>query len=119
MNDEQRAKARAAGLAYYYRNRAKRLDAMRNRTPELRRRYRLKADYGLEDDAHQVLIARSGGRCEICSKQPPAGQNLSVDHDHKTGKVRGLLCRSCNSLLDVATATWLTSARSYLALTFA
>lgn len=38
------------------------------------------------------------GLCKICH-QPPNGRwkRLAVDHDHLTGKVRGLLCHSCNA----------------------
>jgi hypothetical protein len=36
------------------------------------------------------------GRCAICRKKPQTGRRLSVDHDHKTGEVRGLLCTLCN-----------------------
>lgn len=42
-------------------------------------------------------LAEQGGRCSICSKIP--GYRLAVDHDHKTGKTRGLLCRNCNRAL--------------------
>ncbi|WP_408995768.1 endonuclease domain-containing protein [Streptomyces europaeiscabiei] len=39
---------------------------------------------------------QQGNCCAICGKQP---QRLNVDHDHKTGAVRELLCTNCNSLL--------------------
>ncbi len=47
------------------------------------------------------LLIRQGGVCAIC-EQPPRGdwknnKNLHVDHDHKTGQVRGLLCPDCNT----------------------
>lgn len=35
------------------------------------------------------------GRCGICGKEPRSG--FVIDHDHKTGRVRGLLCQRCNS----------------------
>lgn len=41
-----------------------------------------------------MLEAQDGG-CAICGR-PPKNQRLSVDHDHKTGLVRGLLCWTCN-----------------------
>jgi hypothetical protein len=44
------------------------------------------------------LLASQGGQCAICDRKP--GQaNLHVDHDPETGRVRGLLCFSCNQAL--------------------
>lgn len=46
------------------------------------------------------MLSQQGGVCAICGSGPdgqgPSGQTLNVDHDHATGKVRGLLCRTCN-----------------------
>jgi hypothetical protein len=47
---------------------------------------------------YQRLIDKSGGRCAICENDE---KDLVIDHDHKTGKVRGLLCRQCNSGLGM------------------
>lgn len=41
------------------------------------------------------LLKKQDGKCAICRK-PPKRMRLAVDHDHKTGKVRGLLCFYCN-----------------------
>lgn len=46
-------------------------------------------------DDYDLLLKRQGGVCAICGK-PPKKTRLAVDHDHKTGKVRGLLCFYCN-----------------------
>jgi hypothetical protein len=52
--------------------------------------------YGLTVESYAGLEAAQGGLCLICMKPSRNGKRLSVDHDHKTGKVRGLLCHVCN-----------------------
>lgn len=54
-----------------------------------------KHKYGLSPQEYYALVARQGGACAICRKIKP----LCVDHCHLIGKVRGLLCRTCNSAL--------------------
>lgn len=61
-----------------------------------------------------ALIAQRGNYCEICGK-PPKTLALNVDHDHKTGQVRGLLCIPCNRRLPRGiTPEWLRAAAAYL-----
>lgn len=43
------------------------------------------------------LYAAQGGRCAICGDPPPKGKTLMLDHCHRTGAIRGLLCGHCNS----------------------
>jgi len=58
------------------------------------RNYCLKKKYGLTSEEYEALLKKQGGVCKIC--QMPSKSRLRVDHDHKTGKVRGLLCTGCN-----------------------
>jgi hypothetical protein len=51
--------------------------------------------YGLSKEKYEELLVLQGGRCAICDEVPP--KRLRVDHCHRTGKVRGLLCDLCNS----------------------
>ena len=51
--------------------------------------------HGLTEAQYRDLQDQHGGRCAICSSDEP----LRIDHDHKTGKVRGLLCHHCNVAL--------------------
>lgn len=51
--------------------------------------------YGLSPEQYAALLTLQGGRCAIC-RQRPRSKRLAVDHDHKTGAVRGLLCGRCN-----------------------
>lgn len=59
------------------------------------RNERLKASYGISEAEYDELFERQDGRCAIC-KCHQRYQRLAVDHDHKTHKVRGLLCMQCN-----------------------
>ena len=50
----------------------------------------------MTQDDYERMLAAQGGCCAICGRRPRAGKHLHVDHDHDTGRVRGLLCFSCN-----------------------
>jgi hypothetical protein len=56
------------------------------------------AKYGLSPQELRKMLDESGDRCEICGQE----SDLHVDHDHETGKVRGLLCSSHNTMLGQA-----------------
>ena len=56
---------------------------------------RTKAVYGLEAEEYEAILEVQGGVCAICT-QRPVSKRLAVDHDHRTGEVRGLLCSRCN-----------------------
>jgi Recombination endonuclease VII len=52
------------------------------------------------DNIRQKLINKYGDKCAICHKPgSDFKKRLSVDHDHKTNKIRGLLCYRCNKFL--------------------
>lgn len=71
----------------------------REKSPEIVREHALKAQlkfhYGLTYEQYKEMVALQHGRCKICYRIPST--RLAVDHCHKTGYVRGLLCRQCNS----------------------
>jgi Recombination endonuclease VII len=60
---------------------------------------RLRYIYGISLEEYGAMLARQGGVCAICKKKPDKGKVLFVDHCHVTGRVRGLLCGKCNSVL--------------------
>lgn len=59
--------------------------------------------YGITGDDYATLLKRQGGKCAICRARPRS-KRLAVDHDHKSGAVRGLLCSRCNH--DLMGAAW-------------
>lgn len=67
--------------------------------PEKVRSARLKYKYGIDLNQYNLMLEEQGGVCAICNRLNY--RNLSVDHDHKTGMVRGLLCDQCNVSLGL------------------
>jgi hypothetical protein len=74
-------------------------------------------------DDYEEMYEIQAGLCAIC-KLPEKAKNpsgaiarLSIDHDHETGEVRGLLCRGCNHILGAIEKKpegWLRAAEEYL-----
>jgi len=69
----------------------------KERVVKLRRKHCLK-QYGLTVAEYDAMLSKQGGVCAICYQPETSGlkQFLSVDHNHRTTKVRGLLCNACN-----------------------
>lgn len=70
------------------------------------RRVALKRRYNMTLEDYDALLIQQNGLCALCDKPPkgkaPNGKRdarLYVDHCHKTGRIRGLLCYRCNSAL--------------------
>lgn len=61
---------------------------------------RLRREYGITVEDYDAMLLAQGGVCAVCglNERPRAGRvhRLCVDHDHATGRVRGLLCKECN-----------------------
>jgi len=89
--------------------RAESREYSKTRTPEQRKRAWLLNRYGITQEQYEAMHEAQGGLCAIC-RQPEASlhpktgkpKTLSVDHCHKTGKVRGLLCHICNFCIGAA-----------------
>lgn len=56
----------------------------------------IKKRYGITREQYWEILHSQNGTCALCHKQCDTGKNLAVDHDHSSGKVRGLLCMRCN-----------------------
>lgn len=56
--------------------------------------------YGITGEQYNELINKQNGVCAIC-KTEGNKRSLSVDHDHRSGKIRGLLCHNCNLSLGL------------------
>ena len=67
------------------------------------RDYLMRARFGLTVETYDELLAAQGHRCALCRADKPGGRwpRFHVDHCHTTGRVRGLLCRSCNMALGI------------------
>jgi hypothetical protein len=66
------------------------------------RRARLRRLYSLTPEEYESILDRQRGTCALCPAtvgRPGTDRRLAVDHDHKTGHVRGLLCDRCNRAL--------------------
>ncbi len=61
--------------------------------------WNLVSKYGITLEQYQEMMDAQGGLCAICRKSPLEKEGkkyLVVDHDHVTGRIRGLLCNDCN-----------------------
>jgi hypothetical protein len=66
--------------------------------PALYREQQIKRKYGLGPEEYNELLLKQGGACAICGRalETEKPNKVHVDHDHITGKVRGILCENCN-----------------------
>jgi hypothetical protein len=60
---------------------------------------RIKSQFGWDKDRVNAMLVAQGYVCAICGQPNPNGNNLGLDHDHKTGIPREFLCHRCNSAL--------------------
>lgn len=99
-------RVKATSKAHYEANKTR----SRNKT--------LLRDTGFGIETYNTLYSEQGGRCAICGKAQ--AKSLDMDHDHKSGKVRGLLCNNCNRGLGLFkdSPEVLRNAAKYLELAF-
>jgi len=75
----------------------------RKNNPDKEKNNYLRTRYGITLEDFNTMHEKQKGCCAICGKSSDENkQGLSVDHNHKTGKVRGLLCSHCNFVIGYA-----------------
>lgn len=85
--------------AYRHQHYTDNLDSARAYYQDVGRYRLLNSKYGVDKDLYNQMLADQAGVCAICKLPPPELRRLHLDHDHVTGKARGLLCAKCNSML--------------------
>jgi hypothetical protein len=55
--------------------------------------------YSISKDDFTKMLVDQGGACAVCHSKFESNKDTHVDHNHKTGRIRGLLCFKCNILL--------------------
>jgi hypothetical protein len=76
--------------------------AYAKRHPDRVRSTQRLVQYGITMADFEQMLLDQQGQCDICKRQLGTGRSTHVDHDHATGKVRGLLCNACNAVLGYA-----------------
>lgn len=93
------------GARWSVRNREKHYEICKKtiaKNPELyskrHRKYELQKKYNLTEEDYNKMLIKQNGCCAICGTDKPTGKwkVFAVDHNHKTGTVRELLCNECN-----------------------
>ena len=96
---EHKKQKRLQNLEYYQKMEKEKSARWRAKHPKevkRNRRIRLLAFYGLTEETYKELLLKQEGKCAICKKKM---SYPNIDHSHITGKVRSLLCESCNPIL--------------------
>jgi hypothetical protein len=104
-NQFRKDKSHKDGLEYYCRLCSREIhkayDIKRNKEQSRMassKRHMLRREFGLTPEQYQAMLVQQNYGCAICKETGHTnGRAMSVDHDHATGKVRGLLCSSCNT----------------------
>lgn len=113
---ENREKVRGYAKKYRDANREKCRAATKRwelEHPDQLAAYHRQRNYGLTPTQHAALLLEQDGVCAICCQTP---KKWDVDHDHETGRVRGLLCHKCNTAIGLLgdNLTLIHSAQEYL-----
>lgn len=62
----------------------------------------IRRNFGMTMEDYNQMLESQGGVCSLCYGMNKNGKRLGVDHNHQTGKVRGILCQNCNAAIGYA-----------------
>lgn len=71
------------------------------KTKQMSRKNHIKRKFGLSIEEYESILNSQNKVCAVCQEKCHTGYNLAVDHNHKTGKIRGLLCKNCNTAIGL------------------
>lgn len=101
-NRKWREKQGDNGRSYYYRTHEARLMASqkwRNLNKKQRQEKHLRSKYGLTFERYNALLDKQHNSCKLCGKNPI--RTPVVDHNHRTGRIRGIVCQKCNIIIGM------------------
>lgn len=99
-NKKYYQKYREESLLYQRQYRLDNLEKVKETDKNYRLKHRIMRDYGISNQDYLNMLNNQNYKCAICNvDQSSLSRKLNIDHCHKTGKVRGLLCNTCNRAL--------------------
>lgn len=116
-NTEEGKKKKTEYSKKYYSKNKDRIKKKQKDNPNIHRNTKLKKNFGIDLNQYNEMLNNQNKKCAICYiHESELIKKLAVDHCHKTGKIRGLLCMKCNIILGQAkdNIKILNSAISYL-----
>lgn len=69
---------------------------IRNNTYTQKRKWQLKSRYGITPEEYDAMLVAQRWKCGVCRTDLLLEKRIHVDHCHHTGRVRGVLCHTCN-----------------------
>lgn len=78
-----------------------RCKAYDNNRKERKREQSYRRKYGISIDTYESMLKEQNGSCMICHRAELKDKKLDIDHCHRTGKIRALLCARCNKTIGL------------------